>query len=132
MPDLRELLAAEAHRLEPDSVPAFDDLLARGRRRRATRAAAIVSGVALAVVAVVGGSSWFSPHSRAKVAVSAPTTSATTTPVLAQAVSPEVYAKLSALALALARNNDAPYPTRLEAVKVDPTQPAASRQPSPS
>src|SRR4051794_39829232 len=108
MPDLRELLAAEAHRLEPDSVPAFDDLLARGRRRRATRAAAIVSGVALAVVAVVGGSSWFSPHSRAKVAVSAPTTTATTH-VVDPTVSPEVYTRLSALALALATNNDDPY-----------------------
>jgi hypothetical protein len=136
MPDLRALMAAEAHRLGPDSIPAFDDLLARSRRRRAARATATVTGVVVAVAAVAVGGWWLSPRPSTRVAVSAPVTVAPSTaaaaPVSAPGVTTEVYARLRALAEALATNNGDPNPTRLEAVKVNPTRPAASRQPSPS
>src|SRR3954447_12469308 len=129
MPDLRALLATKARRLKLNSVPAFDDLLARVRGRRAARAATTVFCVAVAVTAVAGCSSWLSPGRSSRPASSPPSTAATTQ-VGPEAVPPEVYSRLSALAVALAKKNGDPNPTRLEAVQVNPTRPAASRQPS--
>jgi hypothetical protein len=132
MPDLHTLLAGEARRLEPDSVPAFDDLLARGRRRRASRAAAAVSGVVVVVLTVAVGGWWLSPRSSSPATISAPTPATAAATTWAAAVPSDVYARLRALAVALAKDNGDPNPSRMEAVKVNPTRPAESRKPSPS
>lgn len=53
MPDLTELLAAEAVRQQPSHSPTFDDLVRRTRRRHRIRAAALLGATALTAGIIV-------------------------------------------------------------------------------
>ena len=52
MPDLHELLTAEADRHRPPTVPPFERVAARARRRRTTRYAAVAASTSAIVMAV--------------------------------------------------------------------------------